>query len=94
MKLLFSILLISTVLCNELVHVVEVGVVDSSHLDTSFEGEAEKEISENLEDVIKIKFHFSSFDLIDNPVKCNDLLSNWVMSSPYLEIHSPPPEYF
>ena len=82
----------STVLCSEFVNVLDMGRVDSCHLDISFEGEAEKELSENLEDVIKIKFHFSNFDILDNPIKSNDLLLNWVISPPYLEIHSPPPD--
>ena len=92
MKLLFSILLVSTVLCSELVNVIDLGKFDMCHLDSSMEGEAEKDLSENLEDVMKIKYHSSSFDFTDNPIKSNDLVLNWIITPPYLEIHSPPPE--
>ena len=92
MKLFFSILLMSTVLCSELLNVMDFGKVEICHLDSSMDGEAEKEVSENLEDVIKIKFHNSSFDLGGHTLKDNDLVANWVITPPYLEIHSPPPE--
>jgi hypothetical protein len=92
MKLFFSILLMSTVLCSELVNVIDTGEVDIFHLDSSLEREIEKELSENLEDVIKIKFHNSNLDLVDKSFKSNDLALNWIISPPYLEIHSPPPD--
>jgi hypothetical protein len=73
-------------------NIIDTGKVEVCHIDTYAEGESEKEITENLEDVIKIKFHNSNLDLKGNPIKSDDLVLNWVIIPPYLEIYSPPPE--
>lgn len=62
------------------------------HLETSYEGEVEKEVSENLEDVVKIKFETPTFSDCNEINGQKDSRFGWIISIPYMEIHSPPPE--
>lgn len=94
MKLLFAILLMTSVLCSEFANILEFCNVDVAHLDISFEGEGEKETKENVEDFSKLKIrqgidHICAYTLGDG----GDEMANWPISTPYLEIHSPPPEF-
>ena len=66
--------------------------LEDHHLETSYEGEVEKEVSENLEDVVKIKFETPTFSDSDEIKDQKDSRFAWIVSIPYMEIHSPPPE--
>lgn len=92
MKLFIAILLTSTVLLSEFVSAIELVSIQDHHLESSYEGEVEKELSENLEDVVKIKFETPAFSDVDELKNNNDARFAWFTSTPYLEIHSPPPE--
>ncbi len=83
----------STVISSELVNIINVSHVNTGMIDSTYEGESEKEASENIEDVpkVKIKQDVNFFLLSDNN-SADDLSVKWFISIPYLEIHSPPPE--
>ena len=94
MKLLLSLFLMSSVLCNEFTSVMELCTSDVSHMETSYEGEGEKESKENVEDFSKVKIRqgvcfYESLAITGD----KELMSNWSISTPFLEIHSPPPEH-
>lgn len=94
MKLIFAILLMSTVLCSELSSLlIDVHAIESCAMETSFEGESEKELSENFEELTKEKFENRLVGILVSErteVQSNSL--KYHSSTPYLEIHSPPPE--
>ncbi len=93
MKLIFAILLMSTVISCELSNIINVSNSDICLMDTSSEGESEKEASENLEDAAKVKIKQDvNFMFLSNKECKADLSLKWPLSTPYLEIHSPPPE--
>jgi len=93
MKLLFAILLMSTVISSELANIIEVSGNDICLMDTTSEGESEKEASETIEDVPKVKIKQDvNFMFLSNNKGNQDLSLNRLISTPYLEIHSPPPE--
>ena len=83
----------TTVMFSEVSSILDMAGVDLCHTEISFEGEGEKESSENLEELSKVKFN-PTFNQLqsDNIYSSSELLSNWSISSTYLEIHSPPPE--
>lgn len=94
MKLLYVILLMSTMLCSDLLESLDIDIVDSYHLDFSYEGESENELAENLEDLIKVNFEGFNFSKIElTPIK-NEMTLICYCFPPYLEIHSPPPEVY
>ena len=93
MKLFFALLLMSTVLFCELSNIIDTSNSEICLLDISFEGESEKEASENIEDIHKDKFMQGfNFHLKSESRFCNDSSLKWMISTPYLEIHSPPPD--
>lgn len=92
-KLIFAILLMSTVACGEIVNIMSVSGIDICLMDTAFEGESEKDTSEQMEDIskVKIKQNVNFLFLSNNQRNKNASLARQI-STPYLEIHSPPPE--
>lgn len=66
---------------------------DIHHVDTSCEGETDKESSENKEEVTKVKLNQEVHTwAADHFSTLNDISLKWYISTPYLEIHSPPPD--
>lgn len=93
MKIFFAILLMSTVVSSELLNIVNLSGNNICLMDISYEGEFEKDTSETIEDVSKVKIKQDvNFDFLSNEDSSNDSSLNWLISTPYLEIHSPPPD--
>lgn len=93
MKLFFAILLISTVFYSEISSVFDMSKSETHLVDKSSEGETDKESSENKEEVTKVKFKQESKSWLDDNLLLNNSSSlKWYLSTPYLEIHSPPPD--
>ena len=93
MKFFFTILLMSMVLCNEFVSVLDMELVECNPLESSYEGEMEEELSESLEDLMKIKFDNASLYDYEKVNPRNESILNWLISIHFMEIHSPPPEF-
>jgi len=93
MKILFAICLMSTVLCSEFSTILDCYGSELSHIESNCEGETEKETKEHAEDFSKVKIR-QRFNFEDSFAYMNDkdLISKWTISTPYLEINSPPPE--
>ena len=93
MKILLSILLMFAVISSEITNMIDVSNTEICLMDTSFEGETEKEASENIEDIPKVKIKQDvNFMFLSNNKGRDDASLKWQISTPYLEIHSPPPE--
>ena len=83
----------STVVSSELSNIINVCGTDMCLIDTSYEGEFEKDASENIEDISEVKIKQDvNLDFLSNGNSNNDESLKWLISTPYLEIHSPPPE--
>jgi len=95
MKLLYAIFLMSSVLFTEFSSIIDLCETEICLMDTSLEGEVEKESKENIEDFSKVKIRQNVNFMNGLTIQSNkDLLSKWSIVTPYLEIHSPPPEEF
>ena len=93
MKLFLAISLMFAVISSEIANVIDVSNMEICLMDTSFEGESEKEASENIEDIPKVKINQNVRSLyLSNDKGSDDASLKWLISTPYLEIHSPPPE--
>ena len=81
------------VISSEITNIIDVSSAEICLMDTSFEGEAEKEASENIEDIPKVKIKQDvNFMFLTNNKGSDDSSLKWQISTPYLEILSPPPE--
>lgn len=84
-----------SVLFCEVSNIIDVSNTEICLLDVSFEVESEKEASENVEDIHNLKFMQSlNFHALPDTGFQLDSSFRWMVSTPYLEIHSPPPEQF
>ena len=93
MKLFFTLFLFSTIVVNELPGFLEIHNGDSCPIEKTYDGELEKEVSESLEDVEEVKFDNKiNIDFLDEFKSQNESSERWLITTPYLEIHSPPPD--
>ena len=82
-----------SVLSTEFASIIDICNTEICLIDISLEGEIEKDSKENVEDSSKVKIQQKNDFIGDLTNQSNkDLLSKWSIATPYLEIHSPPPE--
>lgn len=85
----------STILISEMSNLINRSSIDISFVDASCEIEFEKDTKENIEKLTKVKIRQKT-NFLDNAIlQCeNDTFLRSTLSTPYLEIHSPPPDSF
>ena len=93
MKLFFAICLLSSVVSSEFCALIDSYSADVSHLETTYEGESEKETKENVEEFSKVqmnqRLNFTECFVTRGTSSLTDQL---LCATPYMEINSPPPE--
>jgi hypothetical protein len=83
----------SVVLFNEMSGLMDLSKSESCFIDLSYEGDFENESKEILEDVSKVKIDHLLNICEDKSIQGDrELFTKWHISTPYLEIHSPPPD--
>ena len=93
MKLLFAICLLSSVVSREFCAMIDSYSADISHMETTYEGESEKETKENAEEFFKVKMgQGANFTECLGIQGTNSLFDQLLLSTPFMEINSPPPE--
>lgn len=93
MKLIFAILLVLTVVSSELSNFYNVCNTDICLMDTTSEGESEKEDTKNSDDHPKVKFK-QNVNYVKLPEQNSTHSSSltWSLLTSFMEIHSPPPD--
>jgi len=94
MKLYFAILFVGACLFCEVSDIIDMSNAEVCVLDISYEGESEKEASENQEDMSELKFSQKiNFQSKWSDTRAQSVMFRVFLSTPHLEIYSPPPEF-